>query len=74
MGMISIDMYWQDVFIYYVCFQVLNSKGDYQDIKKTLIFKQEYLNDEIGDIIMEKFNKVQNIKSVDCWSEGLQLK
>ncbi|WP_317913285.1 hypothetical protein [Carnobacterium maltaromaticum] len=70
----NIEMHWDDVFIYSVCFQVLNSKGHYQDVEKLLIFNQEYQYNVIVNIIMGKFNKVQSIKNIECWSEGLQLK
>lgn len=69
-----IETYWQDVVIYVVCFQVMNSTGNHRDIKKNLIFKEELSEQEVVDIITRKFSNVQKVKYVDCWSDALQLK
>lgn len=69
-----IETYWQDTVIYEVCFQVVSSNGDQRDIKKNLIFKEELSEQEVIDIIIQKFSNVQKVKYVDCWSEALQLK
>lgn len=47
----GIEAYWQDAVIYVVCFQVRNSNGNYRDIKKNLIFKEELSEQEVADII-----------------------
>ena len=70
----GIEAYWQDAVIYVVCFQVRNSNGNYRDIKKNLIFKEQLSEQEVADIITRKFSNVQKVKYVDCWSEALQLK
>lgn len=64
---------WDDGFLYFVDFQVLQgniSKG----IRKSLVIPEELTKPEVEKLIKHNFKSVVNINSIDYYDEVLSLK
>lgn len=67
----KIEDFWLDMY----CVHVVFLTNDNRKINKTLCFYEDQVNqDEISNIVMQKFGNVNKVISIDEWGEGLVLK
>lgn len=65
----SIELYWQDVYVYIVEFNVAYKDGKIKKLCKTLVFKELVNESMIEHIIFTKFSSVLSILHIELIDE-----
>lgn len=72
--MTSIEENWQDVTVYYVEFTSLGRNQTISTHRKTLIFNNSIIVEDVYDLVKARFSNILDVTEVDELADGLLLK